>query len=108
MWQDYLKLNPAAKEIVELFKGRGEEVINDHIALRTYDLEKVCIARLARPFLDAGYRKGGQYCFEEKKLFAEHFEHGDPRLPKVFISELLVGEFPRRIQDHHYRTCRAS
>ena len=99
MWRDYLKLNPVAKQIVELLKGRGEEVINDHIALRTYNLKKICMGRLARPFLEGGYRKGGEYRFQQKKLFSEHFEHEDPRLPKVFISELLVGEFPGPIQD---------
>ena len=54
MWQDYLKLNPVATQIVELFRGRGEDVINDHIALRTYDLDKICLGQLARPFLASG------------------------------------------------------
>ena len=99
MWRDYLKLNPLAKRINELLKARGEKVINDHIALRTYDLEKIDITRLAQQFLAAGYRKGGEYQFQQKKLFAEYFEHTDPDLPKVFISQLLVGEFPPPIQN---------
>lgn len=98
MWQDYILLNPGAQKIVELFESRGDKVVNDHIALRTYNLPKVGIAKLAKPFLDNGYVEGGDYHFEEKKLYAKHFQHSDPSKPKIFISELLVEKFSPELQ----------
>lgn len=98
MWNDYIKLNPGAQKIVELFESRGDKVINDHIALRTYNLPKVSIDKLAKPFLESGYVEGGDYHFEEKKLYAKHFQHSDPNRPKIFISELLVEKFSPELQ----------
>lgn len=93
MWKDYIELNPQAQKIVDLLESKGEKVVNDHIALRTYNLPEVTIDVISKPFLDAGYVERGTYDFEEKKLFAKHFEHSDSSLPKVFISELLTEEF---------------
>ncbi|HAS22145.1 MAG TPA: DUF1338 domain-containing protein, partial [Idiomarina loihiensis] len=53
---------------------------------------------LAQHFLDLGYKEGGDYHFEAKKLRAKHFEHEDPELPKVFISELMTAEFSDELQ----------
>ena len=53
---------------------------------------------LAGPFLEGGYVPKGEYAFPEKKLLARHFEHPGGHLPKVFISELKVGELPEDIQ----------
>lgn len=92
MWQDYLQINPDAQRIYNLFAARNPHIINDHIALRTFDLPKVSIRVLAAPFVAAGYKPRGEYYFPTKKLFAEHFEHEDPSLPKIFISELHVDQ----------------
>jgi hypothetical protein len=96
MWQDYLAMNPQARAVRALFEARGERVINDHIALRTFDLEPVGIDALARPFLASGYHPAGSYRFEAKKLRARHF--AAPGKPLVFISELLVEELPTELQ----------
>ncbi len=90
MWQDYLKLNPLAQRIKELLEEKGEIVFNDHIALRTYKNPKCSIDILAKPFLNDGYIEKDEYHFEQKKLYAKHFEHPDSSMPKIFISELLV------------------
>jgi len=90
MWQDYLELNPAACQIHQLFSDLNYQVINDHIALRTFDLEEVNIAQMATPFIEAGYEAAGEYNFPAKKLFAQHFQHTDPALPKIFISQLMT------------------
>ncbi len=93
MWQDYLKINPDARRIHQLFAERNDTIVNDHIALRTFDLPKVNIRALSAPFVRAGYKPKGEYFFPTKKLFAEHFEHpDDPTLPKIFISELHVDQ----------------
>ncbi|WP_031564457.1 DUF1338 domain-containing protein [Rheinheimera texasensis] len=91
LWQDYVQLTPSAEKIHALLgSGQQDDVINDHIALRTFNLDKVGLDKLAAHFLAVGYREAGEYHFEAKKLYAKHFEHPDPTAPKVFISELLV------------------
>jgi hypothetical protein len=91
MWKDYLLLNPKVCTIHQLLADKNDgNIVNDHIALRTFNHEKVNIAKLAEPFIQAGYFVAGDYHFEEKKLYAQHFQHSDPSLPKIFISELLV------------------
>lgn len=91
LWQDYVQLTPSADQIHALLgSGQQDDVINDHIALRTFNLDKISLAKLAAHFIAVGYQEAGEYHFEAKKLYAKHFEHPDPTAPKVFISELLV------------------
>lgn len=86
MWEDDLILNPQARKIHDLFADLNDGVvINDHTALRTFNLDKI-----ARPFLEAGDHPKGDYRFETKKRVAKHFERAYPSLLKVLISELLV------------------
>lgn len=96
MWRDYIDLNPQAKRIWELFTARGEQVVNDHIALRTFNLTRVGVDVLANTFLQSGYRARGNYEFPDKKLVAKHYEA--PGRPKVFISELQVERLDRASQ----------
>ena len=98
MWNDYIKMVPTADKIVNLLKNRGEDIVNDHIALRTFNLSKVNVDVIAKPFLDSGYIESGDYHFEQKKLYAKHYEHPDSNKPKVFISELLVQSFSENFQ----------
>jgi hypothetical protein len=70
-------------------KNRGN---GDHIALRTFALDSVNLQTLAAHFIHIGYEQKGDYDFASKKLTAAHFEHPDPKVPKVFISELRVNE----------------
>ena len=96
LWDQYADVNVQADQIHTLLKMRGEDVINDHIALRTFGLPGVNIEALSKVFIDMGYVESGQYEFEEKKLFAKHYElEGHPR---VFISELKVEEFSPYLQ----------
>lgn len=92
MWQDYVAINPLAQKIHDLFNQRGDEVLNDHIALRTFNDPRVNIQVIAAPFVKSGYKYGGEYHFKEKKLYAHHYEHSDSTLPKIFISELKLEE----------------
>ena len=99
MWEDYLHLNPQALAISRAFAERGEEVVNDHIALRTFNKPGWGLKTLAKTFEGFGYKKSGEYVFKEKRLYAEHFENEDPRLPKVFISELELEKFSDSLQN---------
>ncbi|WP_166254657.1 DUF1338 domain-containing protein [Marinobacter salicampi] len=91
LWNDYKAVTPSAEKIHRLLADtQGGTIVNDHIALRTFDIDKTSLDKLAAHFLALGYFEGGEYHFEGKKLYAKHFEHEDPAAPKVFISELLV------------------
>lgn len=97
LWNDYVEMTPSAGKVHQLL-SRGEQIINDHIALRTFNLAKVNLDVLAAHFESLGYVACGDYNFEAKKLKAKHFEHPDTTQPKVFISELLVEEFSPQLQ----------
>lgn len=93
-WNRYSTENPSAKRIYDLFAARGEKVVHDHIALRTFDDPRMNIDVIARVFTENGYEARGDYEFKVKKLRGKHFEHrSDPNAPKVFISELLTDQF---------------
>ncbi|MGF1750808.1 MULTISPECIES: DUF1338 domain-containing protein [Vibrio] len=98
LWQDYTqRLCPSAAKVQALLK-EGEALINDHIALRTFNLSPVGIEILAKPFLKLGYQQAGEYDFAAKKLSAIHLQHSDESLPKVFISELRVEQCSAELQ----------
>lgn len=99
LWNDYTLQNPTTKEIYDLFTREGETVINDHVAFRTFRHKSAGVDRFAEVFLKCGYELKGDYHFEQKKLYAKHYEHvEDPNAPRVFISELLVDEFSPFLQ----------
>ncbi|MCF8295657.1 MAG: DUF1338 domain-containing protein [Bacteroidales bacterium] len=99
LWVDYRLQNPAVEKVYNLFESEGEQVINDHIAFRTFQDARVGVDVLATPFLKAGYQQKNEYFFAEKKLRAVHFEHeSDELAPRVFISELLWKEFSPEFQ----------
>lgn len=97
IWQQYLTVTPSADKIHQLL-GNGNDVINDHVAYRTFNLDKVNLEKLASHLLAVGYTECGQYDFAAKKLTAKHFEHINNTMPKVFISELRVEEFSDNVQ----------
>lgn len=100
LWEDYTSQNHSAQKVYDLFEKEGEQVLNDHIAFRTYDDPRVNIDVLAKVFINNGYVEKGQYEFEEKHLFAKHFEHKtDKNAPKVFISQLKTNDFSEYLQN---------
>ncbi len=99
MWADYSEMNPQALKIHNLLTEKGESVVNDHIALRTFNHPKLGIKSLALPFEKMGYKACGEYFFKEKKLYAKHFEHSNSELPKIFISELELPKVSSYVQE---------
>ncbi len=96
LWNQYADVNVQANQIHCLLRERGEDVVNDHIALRTFGLPGVNIECLSKVFREMGYVEKGSYEFVQKKLRAKHYElDGQPR---VFISELKVEEFSSFLQ----------
>lgn len=104
LWSDYTAQNPEAKRVYDLFVAEGEEVLNDHIAFRTFDDPKVNIDVLSEPFIKAGYEYRQSYRFEQKRLLAKHFEHKTFRdAPRVFISELITSDFSPFLQEQVHK-----
>lgn len=90
LWEDYQAMNPQARQIHDLLNARGETVVNDHVAFRTFAHPGIDIPAMAAPFLATGYVAKGSYNFPEKRLDAVHYEHPEPARPKVFISQLRM------------------
>lgn len=99
MWNDYCVFNPSAQRIHDAFVAKDENVINDHIALRTLNHPRLGIQSLANQFESYGYRPIKDYVFTEKKLKAWHYEHTENEdLPKIFISELELEKMSPYVQ----------
>ncbi len=99
IWDDYLTQNPAVKEVYDLFVSKGETVINDHIAFRTFNDPRVNIDVMSKAFLDLGFEFKESYDFNEKHLKARHFESNSDKIPRIFISELKLEEMSPYIQE---------
>ena len=90
LWKSYIDLNPEVKRVYDLFLSEGEVVVNDHIAFRTFEDPRVNIDVFAKPFEEAGYEYRGEYQFEQKKLYARHYEFKAFReAPRIFITEFI-------------------
>lgn len=93
-WRRYVPLCPDALTIHRLLlQTRGEtRLVNDHVALRTFNLPGIDRRALGRRFEPYGYvRADTVLAFPEKNLLADYYLHpNDPTQPKVFISEFLV------------------
>ncbi len=68
------------------------DIENDHIAFRTMGVPHLGIASLEKVFLHYGYRRRERYNFAEKKLNAHWYSPPTDRHPRIFISELRVGD----------------
>ncbi|MCC2680002.1 MAG: hypothetical protein K0R29_2578 [Pseudobdellovibrio sp.] len=99
MWADYIKMTPQALQIYNLLQQNGETIINDHIALRTFNHPRLGIKSLAQHFTKYGYKESGEYFFVEKKLYAKHYQHENKEYPKIFISELELQKVSPLIQE---------
>jgi len=98
LWEDYVTRTPQARAIRGGLAALGETVVDDHVALRGFAGTRMGLEELAAPFLRAGWRIAGSYRFAEKKLDARHLAHPEAGRPKIFISELRVGECSAGVQ----------
>jgi hypothetical protein len=74
------------------------DIENDHIAFRTLGVPHLGIASLEKIFLHFGYVKRDYYFFPEKKLNAWWYAPPASGLPRIFISELRVGDLSLNAQ----------
>lgn len=75
-----------------------EQIENDHIAFRTMGVPQLGIKSLERIFLHYGYTRRDAYSFPAKKLDAFWYSPPRPELPRIFISELRVGDLSAEAQ----------
>jgi hypothetical protein len=95
LWRDYVAVAPQAEEIHAILTGRGEILCNDHVALRTFAVPGIGGDALARPFAALGWRPGERYEFLGG-VQACAWQHDDPVLPRVLISELVIDRLSPR------------
>src|SRR4051812_24928969 len=91
-WEQYCEITPDARRVRELLEARGEKLLNDHVAYRTFDLSGISRLELGRVFENWGYARQEDLDFPEKKLTATYWLPPDEGLPRIFISELRLGE----------------
>lgn len=99
LWSDYVAMAPQATALKAAFEARGETVVNDHVAFRTLDIAPLNIASLEGRLLELGYARFEPYRFEAKKLDAWAYLPPEADQPRVFLSELRVGELSTGAQD---------
>ncbi|MFY0663059.1 MAG: DUF1338 domain-containing protein [Natronospirillum sp.] len=98
LWHQYTDLTPQAATIQAALTARGETVLNDHVAFRTFNIAPVRLSDLEPQLLAMGYTPLEPYEFPNKHLDAFGYVHADDSLPKVFLSELRVEALPEDCQ----------
>lgn len=71
---------------------------NDHIAFRTLGVPQLGIRSFEKIFKYYGYQKRDAYHFESKKLDAFWYAPPERRYPRIFVSELRVGDLSLEAQ----------
>ena len=106
LWQGYCRRVPVARVYQEMIETDGGRVVLDHIAFRSLRLPgdrlDLGIGYVARVLELLDYRVADAYHFPERRLFAQHYEHpleSERRLPKIFVSELIVDELSAPVQE---------
>ena len=102
LWTMYLERVSYAREYQRLVLKKGGQVVNDHIAFRTFNThtgeQPEGIRAIKHIISSLEYFPVEKYDFKKKKLKAVHFEHPDPMFPKLFISQLEVDQLPEWAQ----------
>src|SRR5256885_5395005 len=89
LWRNFAGAAPHAEALCYALAERGEILSNDHVALRTFALPGLDAEALARPFEALGWRRCAAHpghCGQK----AHGWQHDDPHLPRVMISELAL------------------
>ncbi|MFN3197340.1 MAG: DUF1338 domain-containing protein [Bradymonadia bacterium] len=96
LWQDFTHIAPAAAALKAALLADGEQVINDHVAFRTFDVGPWRLDALEPLLLELGYTRFAPYQFEQKRLRA--FGYTCPGAPRIFLSELETAKFSEGLQ----------
>ncbi len=105
LWTHYFSLVPFAPKLIDDFKKRGDEWIEDHVAYRTLPGEHTGAHILQGIFEALGYKRMDDYFFEEKQLKAfwlcppDTEGHSREASAKIFVSELIPTKFSPEFQE---------
>jgi hypothetical protein len=104
----YRERVPNVQAIIDAMIAEGiidtaEAIENDHVAFRTLGVPNLGLASFEKIFMHYGYEKRDPYFFAEKKLDAYWYsppasKDGDQNLPRIFASELRVGDLSPEAQ----------
>jgi hypothetical protein len=75
-----------------------QSIENDHIAFRTMGVPQLGVRSFEKIFLHYGYQKREHYFFEGKKLDAWWYSPPRESDPRIFVSELRVGDLSEEAQ----------
>ena len=90
LWKQYISVTPKAMGIQALLRRHGEEVINDHVAFRTFDIQGFGLETVTELLAEIGYERFDSYMFPDKHLRAHaYLVPSDHDAPKIFFSELM-------------------
>ena len=93
LWKQYISVTPKAMGIQALLRRHGEEVINDHVAFRTFDIQGFGLETVTDLLAEIGYERFDSYMFPDKHLRAHaYLVPSDHDAPKIFFSELVRSE----------------
>jgi hypothetical protein len=98
LWQDYVQLTPQSKVIQQALKKHSSTLVNDHVALRTFDIPGMDISSLEGYLYDLEYQLLDSYRFPDKHLSACAYIHPDPSIAKVFLSQLHIDQLSEQSQ----------
>jgi hypothetical protein len=76
----------------------SDAIENDHIAFRTMGVPQLGVQSFEKIFLHYGYEKRDHYFFEGKKLDAWWYSPPRETDPRIFVSELRVGDLSEESQ----------
>lgn len=99
----YRQRVPDVEKVISAMVAAGyvasaDEIDNDHIAFRTMGVPQLGIASLEKIFLHYGYERRDRYEFDGKKLNAFWYAPPQSCYPRIFISELRVGDLSAAAQ----------
>jgi hypothetical protein len=99
----YKERVPDVSKIINAMVSDGiveniEGIENDHIAFRTMGVPNLGIKSFEKIFIHYGYKKRDHYFFDGKKLDAWWYSPPRESDPRIFVSELRVGDLSEESQ----------
>lgn len=103
LFERYAQAVPDVTKVTDALIAQGivgsqQDIVNDHVAFRTLGVPHLGIGSFEKIFLHHGYTKRGFYHFDGKKLDAYWYAPPSPKYPRIFLSELLVGQLSEAAQ----------
>lgn len=99
----YRERVPDVTGVIEALVSEGvissiKDIENDHIAFRTMGVPQLGIKSFEKIFLHLGYEKRDFYSFDSKKLNAYWYSPPTEHHPRIFVSELRIGDLTPEAQ----------